>query len=124
MGRFVRSLRLPASAAGLLGIALLATTPVSAYEYPTYERVRFSVDCMTRNGGNQALLYQCACAIDKIAAQYSIDDFVNMQTSINAVSVTGERGSEFRDSPEVRAAAKRYRETESAALRSCGVSAN
>lgn len=102
---------------------LLPAAAASAHDYPTYERVQYVIQCLTRHGGAQQLLYQCSCAIDKMATQFSIDDFVDMQTSLNAASITGERGGEFRDNPEVRAAAKRYREAEQAALKSCGVAA-
>jgi hypothetical protein len=101
--------------------AMLAPVSASADDYPTYERVQYAIQCITKYGGAQHLIYQCSCAIDKLAAQFSIDDYVEMQTAVNGASITGERGGELRDNPELRAAAKRYREAEQAALKSCGV---
>jgi hypothetical protein len=102
-------------------VALLPCASASAHDYPTYERVQYAIQCIGKYGGAQQLLYQCSCALDKLAEQFSIDDFVDMQTSVNASSITGERGGTFRDNPEVRAAAKRYREAERGALKTCGV---
>jgi hypothetical protein len=101
----------------------LPCSSASAHDYPTYERVQYVIQCISKHGGAQQLLYQCSCGIDKLAAQFSIDDFVDMQTSVNASSITGERGGEFRDNPDVRAAAKRYRAAEQDALKTCGIAA-
>jgi hypothetical protein len=108
-------------AVGAVCLALLPGTAALAHDYPTYERVQYAIQCIGKYGGAQQLLYQCSCAIDKLAAQFSIDDFVDMQTAVNASSITGERGGEFRDNSGVRAAAKRYREAERNALQTCGV---
>lgn len=105
----------------LLGAALVPFANVAAHDYPTYERVRYTLECMNRNGGSQALVYQCSCTIDKLANQFSMDEFVDMQTAVNASSIAGERGGELRDNPQVRSNAKRYRQAELVALQSCGV---
>ncbi len=97
------------------------STPGLAHDYPTYERVRYVLECIGRNGGATALPYQCSCAIDKIAERYSIDDFVEMQTALNGMTIAGERAGVLRDNSEIRADAKRYREAEAAALKSCGI---
>jgi hypothetical protein len=101
--------------------AMVLPASALADDYPTYERVQYAIQCITKYGGAQQLLYQCSCAIDKLAAQFSIDDFVEAQTAVNGATITGERGGELRDNPQLRAAAKRYREAEQAALKSCGV---
>jgi len=101
--------------------AMLLPASAMADDYPTYERVQYAIQCITKYGGAHQLVYQCSCAIDKLAAQFSIDDFVEAQTAVNGASITGERGGELRDNPQLRAAAKRYREAEQAALKSCGV---
>ena len=105
----------------VVAAALLPSAAASAHDYPTYERVRYVLQCVAGHGGAPQLVYQCSCAIDKLAAQFSIDDFVDMQTAANASSIAGERGGELRDNPDIRAAAKRYRAAEEAALKSCGV---
>jgi hypothetical protein len=107
--------------ASAICIGICSAAPAAAHDYPTYERVQYAIQCMVSHGGAQDLIYKCSCAIDKIAAQYSIDDFVDMQTAINASTIAGQRGGELRDNPEIRDAAKRYRQAEQAALQSCGV---
>ena len=107
--------------AAAAGAAMMLPAAALAHDYPTYERVQYAIQCITKYGGAQQLVYQCSCAIDKMAEQFSIDDFVEMQTAINGATITGERGGEFRDNAQLRAGAKRYREAEQAALKSCGV---
>lgn len=101
---------------------MVAQTALAAeHDYPTHERVMYAIQCINRHGGAQELLYKCSCAIDRIAQQYSYEEFVDMQTAVNALTMTGERGGEFRDSGSVRTDAKRYRQAEGAALQSCGI---
>jgi hypothetical protein len=94
----------------------------AGHDYPTYERVQYAIQCIAGNGGAQDLLYKCSCAIDKIAQQYAYDEFVELQTAANALTMAGERGGELRDNDGIRADAKRFRRSESGALRSCGIS--
>lgn len=91
------------------------------HDYPTHERVMYAIQCISSHGGAHDLLYKCSCAIDRIAQQYSYEEFVDMQTAANAITMAGERGGELRDSGVVRSGAKLYRQSESAALQSCGV---
>lgn len=108
-------------AASAVCAIVLPHTSAFADDYPTHERVQYVIQCITKQGGAQHLIYQCSCAIDKLAAQFSIDEFVDMQTAVNASSMTGERGGAMRENPDLKAAAKRYREAERVALKSCGV---
>jgi hypothetical protein len=105
----------------LIGGGLLPARQASAHDYPTYERVQFALDCMQRNGGAYDLIYKCSCAIDKVAEQYTIDEFVDMQTSLNASDMTGQRGGELRGNPQVRESSKRYRQAVLSATQSCGI---
>lgn len=91
------------------------------HDYPTHERVIYAIQCINRHGGGQDLVYKCSCAIDRMARQYSYEEFVDMQTATNAITMAGERGGELRDNDSVRANAKRYRQSEAAALHSCGI---
>jgi hypothetical protein len=50
--------------------------------YPTVDRVEFVLECMQKNGGKQEFLYKCACVLDRIAEQYSYDDFVEASTAV------------------------------------------
>src|SRR5437879_12497320 len=82
------------------------------HAYPTVERVEYVLECMQRNAGKQEFLYKCACVIDEIAKQYAYDDFVEASTAARFQSLGGERGGVFRDPPQTRDAAKRYRSEE------------
>jgi hypothetical protein len=114
------------SLAVLLGAAWLCTCPAGADDlpvnnYPTVARVEFVQACIGSHGGTIASLYQCSCAIDRIANTFSYDDFVEASTYAKYSGLPGEGGGIFRDSDQARAMAKRYRETEAAAYRSCGL---
>ena len=122
MQRVCQMRRLPV----LLGAASLCTalavgadTPVN--DYPTVARVEFVQECINEHGGKLENLYQCSCAIDRIAKALSYDEFVETSTYAKYSSLPGEGGGIFRDSDEARQKAKRYRETEAEAYRSCGL---
>jgi hypothetical protein len=110
----------------LLGTAWLCATPAAAadspvHDYPTVARVEFVQECIARHGGKLENLYQCSCAIDRIANALSYDDFVEASTYAKYASLPGEGGGIFRDSDAAKQMAKRYRETEAEAYRSCGL---
>ncbi len=95
-------------------------TPVN--NFPTQARVEYVNQCIDNNGGKLAALYQCSCAIDRIANNLTYDDYVEVTTYLKNVNMPGEGGGMFRDSERGRKLVKSYRELESDALRSCGVS--
>ena len=107
-------------AAWLCANAAGADSPVN--NYPTVARVEFVQDCISRHGGKLENLYQCSCAIDRIANTLSYDDFVEASTYAKYATLPGEGGGIFRDSDKARAMAKRYRDTEAEAYRNCGLS--
>ena len=122
MQRVCQMRRLPA----LLGATWLCTAPVAladspVNDYPTVARVEFVQECIARHGGKLENLYQCSCAIDRIANTLSYDDFVEASTYAKYSSLPGEGGGIFRDSDTAKQMAKRYRETEAEAYRSCGL---
>ncbi len=96
------------------------TTP--AHDYPTVARVEYVNDCIGKNGGKLAALYQCSCAIDRIANALSYDDYVEASTFAKYATLTGQGGAIFRDSEHARQSAKSFRDLEANALRSCGMS--
>jgi len=102
-----------------LSFTLRADSP--AHDYPTLARVEYAQECIASHGRKLASLYQCACAIDRIADSLSYDDFVEASTFAKYAGLGGEGGAIFRDSEHARSMAKLYRDTESAALRSCGI---
>ena len=109
----------------LLGTTWLLAGPAAAdspaHDYPTVARVEFVQECISRHGGKLENLYQCSCAIDRIANALSYDEFVEASTYAKYSGLPGEGGGIFRDSDQAKQMAKRYRETEAEAYRSCGL---
>lgn len=103
----------------LAGTVAGADSPV--HDYPTVSRVEFVQECISRHGGKLENLYQCSCAIDRIANALSYDEYVEASTYAKYSSLPGEGGGIFRDSDQAKQLAKRYRETEAEAYRSCGL---
>jgi len=85
-------------------------------------RVEFVQECIATHGGKLENLYQCSCAIDRIANALSYDEFVEASTYAKYSTLPGEGGGIFRDSDTAKQMAKRYRETQAEAYRSCGLS--
>ena len=98
-----------------------ATAAPPAHDYPTVARVEYVNDCIGKNGGKLAALYQCSCAIDHIANALSYDDFVEASTYAKYATLPGEGGGIFRDSDHARQLAKSFRELEANSLRGCGM---
>lgn len=94
---------------------------VPAHNYPTIARVEYVNECIGKNGGKLAALYQCACVIDRIANALPYDDFVEASTFAKYATLPGEGGGIFRDSDQARKLAKSFRELESDASRGCGL---
>jgi hypothetical protein len=111
----------------LLGAALLwpsgaplrADSPV--HDYPTQARVEYVNDCIATHGGRLSTMYQCSCAIDRIANALSYDDFVEASTFSKYSGLPGEGGAIFRDSDQARKMAKMYRDVEAEAWKACGL---
>ena len=122
MQRLCQMRTLPA----VLGAAWLCSAPAAAddapvNDYPTVARVEFVQECISKHGGKLETLYQCSCAIDRIANALSYDEYIESETYARYASLPGEGGGIFRDSDKARAMAKRYRETEAEAYRNCGL---
>jgi hypothetical protein len=93
----------------------------AAHDYPTLARVEYVNQCVASNGGKLAALYQCSCAIDRIAAALAYDDYVEATTFVKNANMPGEGGGIFRDSERGRQLTKSYRALETDALRNCGM---
>jgi hypothetical protein len=114
-----------------LGALLLACSAVYAAEpdaaktplhnYPTVARLEYVNACMAKTNDKLAAMYQCACAIDRIADVLSYDEFVEASTYAKYATLPGEGGGIFRDSDHAKQSAKRYRELERASLSACGM---
>lgn len=110
----------------LIAVSLCAVRAAIAdeppvHDYPTLARVEFVQECMARHGSKGASLYQCSCAIDRIANRLSYDDFVEASTFAKYATLPGDGGAIFRDSEQAQKLAKMYRQTEADAYRSCGL---
>ena len=92
-----------------------------AHQYPTIARVEYVNECVGRNGGKLAAMYQCSCAIDKIADVLSYDDFIEASTFAKYATLPGQGGSIFRDSDRARELAKSYRALEAESWKGCGI---
>jgi hypothetical protein len=96
-----------------------ADTP--AHDYPTIARIEYVQECMNRAGAQQNTMYQCACAIDRIAEKLTYDEFVEASTFAKYATLPGEGGGIFRDTDEAKKKAKLFRTIESDAYRACNV---
>jgi len=122
--------RASTAAAGLSGLVLAVFISKSdavradpaANDYPTVARVEYVNECIGANGGTLAALYQCSCAIDRIAAKMPYEQFVEAGTYARYATLPGDGGGIFRDSDEAKQEAKLYRELESQARKACGLS--
>lgn len=124
--------RIPRTSSFILRIAWLgaltclsfagpARSDPAPHDYPTQARVEYVYECVAKNGGKQATLYQCSCAIDRIAAALSYDDYVEAATIVKYATLPGEGGGIFRDPEEGKKRAKQYRELEQQAWKACGL---
>lgn len=79
-------------------ILFFASAFASANEYPTMDTVRFVVNCMADNGGqNEENLYACTCRLDTISAQLSFDEYEQVAVYLRNKAMPGEKGGVFRD---------------------------
>ena len=113
------------NAFGAAIIALFAAAPLRAdapgHDYPTIARIEYVQECVNRTGGKQGAMYQCACAIDRIAEKLTYDEFVEASTYAHYSTLPGEGGGIFRDTDEARQKAKLFRTIESDAYKACNV---
>lgn len=91
--------------------------------YPTFARVQYVQECMNRGGKGRTLagLYQCSCAIDRIADHLTYDEFVEASTFSHYRTLPGEAGGIFRDPARAKEQVKLFRSLEAQAYRSCGL---
>ncbi len=83
-------------------IAALVAAPASAQDvlndYPTAARADYVFACMASNGQTQETLIKCSCSIDVIASILPYEAYVDAETVIRTLQVTGERVAAFRGS--------------------------
>lgn len=87
-----------AIAAVTISLAAPANAQEVPNDYPTVARADYVFACMASNGQSRPVLEQCSCSIDIIASILSYDAYVNAETIIRTIQVTGERVAAFRGS--------------------------
>jgi hypothetical protein len=106
----------------LLGLlaATAAAADAAGNDYPTVDRVEYVQECMRNHPGRRyEMLYKCSCTLDRIAAEIQYDEYVELWTAANAISIGGERGAQLRDAQMSRDMAKKFRSIEEKAQRDC-----
>ena len=107
------------------GVLVATVTPVlgdpPVHDFPTQARVEYVNECIATHGDRLSNVYQCSCAIDRIADRFSYDEFVEASTFAKYSGLPGEGGAIFRDSEQARKLAKLFREVETDALKACGL---
>ena len=95
--------------------------PQGKADYPTIERVQFVESCVREHPdrSHQEMLYKCSCAMDKIVAQMSYQEYVEASTAFLGGQIAGERGVGVRESTVGHALADRYRAAYRAAMKDC-----
>jgi hypothetical protein len=106
---------------GLLVFAATAPAADAAEnDFPTVDRVEYVQECMRNHPGSRyEMLYKCSCSLDHIAAEIRYDEYVELWTAANAVSIGGERGAQLRDAQMSRDMAKKFRSIEVKAQKDC-----
>jgi len=84
-------------------VGMLAAGPALAgaaalNDYPTAARADYVFACMASNGQTSAMLERCSCSIDTIAAILPYEAYVNAETVIRTLQLTGERTGALRAS--------------------------
>jgi hypothetical protein len=107
------------TAAVCLADAAGGNQPVN--DYPTAARVEYVNECIANTRDSLANVYQCSCVIDRIADTLTYDEFVESITFARYAGLPGEAGGIFRDSDDGRQRARRFRELEQQAYKTCGL---
>jgi len=106
----------------LLLLPLLLTAPgAHANDFPTSSRVEYVLECMQQHEGKGEFLYKCSCVIDHIAKGMTHDQYLEMSTALRNQTMAGERGAMFRDPPQVKEMANKYKAILASANQACYV---
>lgn len=87
-------------------------------DFPTLARVEYVLRCMDYHGGQvYENMYSCVCSIDRIASEFSYEEFEKAEVLAQLRSTPGERGGLFREGG--RELVAKYLEVTEAAEKSC-----
>jgi hypothetical protein len=99
---------------------LAAPALVQANDFPTVDRVLYVQECVRSNPGPYyEMVNKCSCALDRLASEVKFDDYVNMSTIANAVSIGGERGGTLRDNEGLKPQIARLRDLQAKVRKAC-----
>ena len=109
-------------AGALWSVAILVPgIAIAANDFPTTSRMEYVLECMKDHEGKHEYLYKCSCVVDQIASRLKYADYLQASTALRNQSLGGERGAEFRDPPEVRSMARKYKGVQQQANEACFV---
>ena len=93
---------------------------LAATGYPTPDKVRMVVACMTELGGqNEENLLTCSCKQDVFEIEMPFADYEQASLYERYVNMPGKRGNLFRDSDEGRDYVKRLRAAREKSEQAC-----
>jgi hypothetical protein len=100
--------------------SLFFAAAAHANDFPTADRVLYVQECVRAHPGpHYEMVSKCSCALDGMASEVKFDEYVNMITIVNAITIGGERGSEMRDNETLKPQIARYRELQSKVKKAC-----
>jgi hypothetical protein len=92
----------------------------SANDFPTVDRVLYVQECVRAHPGPDfEMVNKCSCALDRLAEEVKFDDYVNMVTIVNAVTIAGDRGGQLRDNETLKPQIARYRALQAKVGKAC-----
>lgn len=109
------------AASAVLGLAILVPGIAAANDFPTQSRMEYVMECMKDHDGKHEYLYKCSCVVDQIASKLKYADYLEGSTALRYQTLAGERGAEFRDPPDVRSMARKYKNIQQQANAACFV---
>ena len=113
-------MRFPLTLAFLAYTAIAPSADAAGNDFPTVDRVEYVQECMRSHPGSRyEMLYKCSCTLDHIAAAVRYDEYVELWTAANAISIGGERGAQLRDAQVSQDMAKKFRSIEAKAQKDC-----
>ena len=100
---------------------LICAAPLAhANDFPTRARVDFVLGCMRESKAPpQESMYKCSCAIDVIADKVHYNDWVDLSTISNGITIAGERGGVMRDMKDGRKLIASYKDLQASAKKQC-----
>lgn len=103
-------------------LSSLVALTAQANDFPTQARVEYVLGCMNSRGGqNYSVMYPCICAIDKIASEFTYQQYEQAEVFSHLWSTAGERGGVFRDPDGARSAVDKLKAVVEKAEKSCFV---